>query len=135
MTIFPTDEWLQSLSDKLNADKRYGRIARNWEADLRVIIEPTGSLEKELWVYLDLWHGKCRNAYFEVNDSHNDPQLILTGKFDVIKKVLLGDLDVMQALLTRRLSVKANMGLLMRNVPVVLDFVRCAKEVTDDTIY
>lgn len=134
MAIFPTDDWLQALRDKLNGDEKYAHIARKWEADLRVIIEPTGVFEEELWVYLDLWHGKCRDAYFESKDSHNDPQLILTGKYDVIKKILLGDLDVMQALLTRRLSVDANMGLLMRNVPVVLDFVRCAKEVTDDTI-
>lgn len=134
MATFPTAEWLEALSDKLNTDERYAHIARNWEADLRVIIEPSGALEEELWIYLDLWHGKCRDAYFEKNDSQNDPHLVLTGKYNVIQKVLLGELDVMQALLTRRLSVKANMGLLMRNVPVVLDFVRCAKEVTDDTI-
>lgn len=134
MATFPTDEWLQALCDKLNTDERYAHVARKWEADLRVVIKPTGALEEELWVYLDLWHGKCREAYFEENDSQNTPQLILTGKYDVIKMVLLGKLDVMQALLTRRLSVKANMGLLMRNVPVVLDFVRCAMEVTDGTI-
>ena len=33
--------------------------------------------------------------------------------------------------LTRKLSVQGNMGLLMRNVPTVLDFVRCAQEVTE----
>jgi putative sterol carrier protein len=37
----------------------------------------------------------------------------------------------MQAMLTRKLSVQGNMGLMMRNVPTVLDFVRCAQEVTE----
>jgi hypothetical protein len=33
--------------------------------------------------------------------------------------------------MTRRLRVKGNMAVLVRNVPTVLDFVRCAREVTD----
>jgi putative sterol carrier protein len=37
----------------------------------------------------------------------------------------------MQALMTGKLSVKGSMVLLMKNIPVVLDFVRCAREVTD----
>jgi putative sterol carrier protein len=37
----------------------------------------------------------------------------------------------MQALMTRKLHVQGNMATLMRNVPTVLDFVRCAREVTD----
>jgi hypothetical protein len=36
----------------------------------------------------------------------------------------------MQALMTRMLSVKGSMTLVMRNVPTVLDFVRCCQEVT-----
>jgi putative sterol carrier protein len=35
-------------------------------------------------------------------------------------------------MLTRKLKVKGNMAVMMRNVPVVLDFVRCAREVTDE---
>jgi putative sterol carrier protein len=37
----------------------------------------------------------------------------------------------MQALMTRKLSVHGNMAVLMRNVPTVLEFVRCCREVTD----
>jgi hypothetical protein len=40
----------------------------------------------------------------------------------------------MQAMLTRKLHVKGNMSVMMRNVPSVLDFVRCAKENTDEFV-
>jgi putative sterol carrier protein len=40
----------------------------------------------------------------------------------------------MQALMTRKLHVKGNLAVLLRNVPVVLDFVRCAQEVTDSVV-
>jgi len=40
----------------------------------------------------------------------------------------------MQAMLTRKLGVQGNMAVMMRSVPVVLDFVRCAREVTDEAL-
>jgi putative sterol carrier protein len=134
MATFPSVQWIQDMSEKLNSDPQYAQIARNWEGDLRVIIEPSGVLMEEMWLYMDLWHGKCRGAYYENQDSVNDPALVLRAKYEDIAKILLGELDVMHALLTRRLSVKANMGLLMRNIPVVLDFVRCAREVTSSVL-
>jgi len=40
----------------------------------------------------------------------------------------------MQAMMTRRLQVEGSMAYMMRNVPTVLDFVRCAREVTDEIV-
>jgi hypothetical protein len=40
----------------------------------------------------------------------------------------------MTALLSRKIHVHGNMAVMMRNVPTVLDFVRCCREVTDDTL-
>ncbi len=45
-----------------------------------------------------------------------------------------GELDPMQAMLTRKLTVKGNMGYMMRNVPTVLEFVKCAKAVTEKVL-
>jgi putative sterol carrier protein len=47
-------------------------------------------------------------------------------------RLIKGEIDPMQAMLTRKVSVQGNMALLMRNVPVVLDFVRCCREITTD---
>jgi putative sterol carrier protein len=55
----------------------------------------------------------------------------LNAKYEDYVRILTGDLHPMQAMLTRKLNVQGNMALLMRNVPTVLDFVRCAQEVTD----
>jgi putative sterol carrier protein len=54
----------------------------------------------------------------------------MRASYENIAKILKGELDPMQALMTRKLHVEGNMALVMRNVPVVLDFVRCVKEVT-----
>jgi putative sterol carrier protein len=135
MAKFPTDEWLEAIIDKLNTDDHYAQVAHKWEGDMLVLVEPGDTLAEPKLVYLDLWHGKCRSGAFMPLDS-NPPQAVvsLTLPYANAKRLLGGELDVMQALLTRKIGVKGNMAILMRNIPTVLDFVRCAREVTDSFV-
>ena len=133
--IFPSEEWLKGLEDKLNSDQRYGEIARNWEGDLFFFIEPDGNLTEQLTFYLDLWHGKCRKVEYKPQpESHPSPTFTLTSTYKNITAVLSGNLNPMTAMMTSKLKVKGSMGYMMRNVPTVLDFVRCAQEVTDEIL-
>ncbi|HXF86278.1 MAG TPA: SCP2 sterol-binding domain-containing protein [Anaerolineales bacterium] len=130
--VFPSEEWLKSLEEKLNSDERYAQIARNWEGDLFFFIEPDGNLKEQLTFYLDLWHGKCRKAeYKPAPDAHPNPTFVLTATYSNITAILSGKLNPMTAMMTNKLKVKGSMGYMMRNVPTVLDFVRCAQEVTE----
>lgn len=131
--IFPSAEWLKGLEDKLNSDERYGEIARNWEGDLFFFIEPKGNLKEQLTFYLDLWHGKCRKVDFKPPpETYPNPTFILSASYDNITAILSGKMNPMTAMMTSKLKVKGNMGYMMRNVPTVLDFVRCAQEVTKE---
>jgi putative sterol carrier protein len=131
MAVFPSSEWVTSLMEKLNTDAQYAQVAHNWEGDMKFLIEPGGALKERKMYYLDLWHGKCRAAY-EI-DSTNDRQAAFTLKapYDNFVRVLKGELDPLQAMLTRKLGVQGNMMVMMRSVPTVLDFVRCCRENTD----
>ena len=131
---FPSPDWLQAIKQKLNTDDQYAQIARNWEGDMRVIIEADGTLKEDLWLYFDLWHGKCREAIFEDQSSALTPALQLKTPYPNIVKILSGEVGVMQALMTRMVSLKGSMTLIMRNVPTVLDFIRCCQEVTSGWI-
>ena len=134
MTLFPTEDWLSTLMDKLNTDEQYARIARNWEGDMVFQIKSDGPLEESITYYLDLWHGKCRDvSILETGDGRN-AALTMSAPYLNVKKIIKGETDVMQALLTRKISVKGNMAMVMRNIPTVLDFVRCCREITDSYI-
>ena len=129
---FPSEEWLKGLETKLNADQRYGTIARNWEGDLFFFIEPDGNLKEPLTLYLDLWHGKCRRVEYKPQpESYPNPTFTLTATYENITAVLAGNLNAITAMMTSKLKVKGSMSYMMRNVPTVLDFVRCAQEVTE----
>jgi putative sterol carrier protein len=133
---FPSEEWLDAFEEALNNDEQYAKAASNWEGDFMFVIEPDkGSDDAILQYYMDLWHGKCRNA-FVVEPGAGDapkPAFIMRATRTQFMKVLKGELDPMQAMLTRRLRVEGSMPYMLRNVPTVLEFVRCAGsiEITD----
>jgi putative sterol carrier protein len=129
---FPSEEWLKRLETKINSDQRYAKIARNWEGDLFFFIEPDGNLKEPLTLYLDLWHGKCRRVEYKPQpESYPNPTFTLTATYENITAVLAGNLNAITAMMTSKLKVKGSMSYMMRNVPTVLDFVRCAQEVTE----
>lgn len=130
MSSFPSQAWLADLQVKLNSDERYQKIAKNWEGDMLFVIEPDDSFKESVIAYLDLWHGKCRNAYIVNDREKKTASFTLKAPYSNFIKVLTGEYEPMQALLTRKLGVQGSMAVLMRNVPTVLDFVRCCREVT-----
>jgi putative sterol carrier protein len=129
---FPSAEWLKAFDAILNSDTRYADIAKNWEGDLIFDIQPDagdpaggGSVQ----FYLDLWHGKCRSSRVLKTGDLPKAKFKLRAPLANFLKILGGDIDPMQAMFTRKLMVDGDMIYMMRNVPVVLDFVRCAKAV------
>jgi putative sterol carrier protein len=136
---FPSVEWLQALVEVLNTDTRYAEVAKNWEGDMLVIIEPDDvdddhDLPKTF--YLDLWHGKCREGRLVDENSEEVPEaaFILSSPLSNIVRIFQGELDPMQAMITRRLKVQGSMAYMLRNVPTVLDFVRCCRLVEIDSL-
>lgn len=130
---FPSLEWLEGLESKLNSDQKYAQVAKNWEGDLIFFIEPEGGLKEPLTFYLDLWHGTCRSVDYDPDpEKYSKPVFTLRATYNNITAILTGKLDPMTAMMTNKLKVQGSLGYMMRNVPTVLDFVRCAREVTTD---
>jgi putative sterol carrier protein len=132
--VFPSPEWLKGMEEKLNSDARYAQIARNWEGDMVVFVEAGGPLKEAMIFYFDLWHGKCRKTDLLPEVGNLKPAFLLTATYENIAKIMTGKLDPMQAMMTRKLHVQGSMAYMMRNVPTVLDFVRCAREVTTEIL-
>lgn len=131
--IFPSEEWLKGLEVKINTDKKYADIAKNWEGDLIFVIEPEGNLKEQLTFYLDLWHGSCRKVEYKPSiENYPSPTFTLSASYNNITAILSGKVNPMTAMMTSKLKVKGSMGYMMRNVPTVLDFVRVVQEATEE---
>lgn len=132
MSTFPSLEWITAAMERLNQDEDYARVAKNWEDDLKFVIVPDNSYPSQVTLYFDLWHGKCRNVIYVADPQKEQAaSFVLEAPYENFKRILEGKLDPMKALLTRKVLVHGNLGLLLRSVPVVLNFVRCCREVTD----
>ncbi len=128
----PSDSWIKAMMADLNASNAYNEAAKNWEGDFFFIIEPGGSLEKPVTLYMDLYHGKCRDA-FEANDPDViKPVFRLSGPVATWKKVMTKKLDPMQAMMTGQLKLQGNMAIVMRNVRAAKELVESCTRINTD---
>ncbi len=125
--IFPSMDWLNELEAKLNSDERYADIAKKWEGDMTIVIEPEGNLTEKKVYYLDLWHGKCRGVAELKDASEKKAAFVLTSTYENIKRIMTGNLDPMQAMLTRKLSVQGNLAVMMRQCADGAGFCPCCE--------
>ncbi len=132
MAKFPEYSWFETLKNKLNEDDQYARIASKWEGDILFVIEADEVLKNPISIHIDLWHGKCRGVKEVGTDEQVKATFTLSAPYSNYVALLNGNVDPMQAMLTRKLRVQGNMAIMMRSVPTVLDFVRCCREVTDE---
>ena len=127
--IFPSEEWVAQLRAKINSSAAYASSAKTWEGDFHFIVEPTGTMKEPVKLYLDLWHGQCRDAYLVKAEDDKKPEFIIAGSLETYRRIFDKKLDPIQALMSRKLKLQGNMGKVMRAVKATLDLVNCAASV------
>ena len=129
MPKFLSDEWIKALCREINESEAYAQAAKNWEGDFYFIVEPEGEMAEQAIFYMDLWHGKCRYAQFITDEKEKDPVFRMSAPLSSWRKVIAKELDPIQGLLTRRLKLKGNMAMIMRNVKAAQELVECCTHV------
>jgi len=123
---FGSEAWLNQLKDQLNQSETYAEAAKNWEGDLYFIIETRGSrLSEEIYLYMDLWHGQCRQVAIATSSDQFSPEFTFTGNVKTFKQIIDDGLDPMKAIMTRKLKLQGNMAKIMRNVKAANQLVHC----------
>jgi putative sterol carrier protein len=123
---FGTERWVEQLKNQLNGSEAYAEAAKSWEGDLYFIVDPKGStLDDEVYMYLDLWHGHCRKASVPQDPAEFEPEFVITGTVKTFKQIIDDGLDPMKAIMTRKLKLRGNMAKIMRNVKAANQLVYC----------
>ncbi|MFN8486398.1 MAG: SCP2 sterol-binding domain-containing protein [Caldilineaceae bacterium] len=120
---FPSQAWADEFMVKINTSDAYASAAKTWEGDLFLVIEESGAL------YLDLWHGECRQALYTTDLASKKPEFKITANMEKWKKVLAGKLDPVQGMITRQIKLDGNLVKIMKNVKAAQELVRCATHV------
>ena len=126
---FPSDAWIKALMEELNKSAAYAEAAKTWEGDFYFVVEPGGSLTKATLLYMDLWHGKCREAFEVADESVKTPVFRMSAPPATWKKVLTKKLDPIQGLMTGQLKLKGNMAMVMKSVKAAKELVEASTRV------
>ncbi len=126
---FGSAEWLQALRDELNRSQAYADAAKNWEGDFYFVVDPDGPVTEPMYLYMDLWHGKCRDVAIVKNRSEKTPAYVMSGPYSKWKRVVTGQLDPLQALATGQLKLKGNMITIMKYVKAAQEIVRACTRI------
>ena len=125
MIKFATDEWIKVLMEKINESEAYAQAARNWEGDFYFVLDAGEGIEEPIYLYMDLWHGKCREAFASTDRTVKDPVFRMSGPLGKWRQVIEKKLDPIQGLLTRQFKLKGDMVMIMKNVKAAQELVNC----------
>lgn len=129
MYEFGSEEWVQALKDAINASEAYAEAAKTWEGDFYFIVEPGGPVTQEIIMYMDLWHGKCRDACICVDRSAKQPAFVISAPIAVWRKIIDKKLDPIQGMMTRQVKLQGDMVKIMKAVKAAKELVECTTRV------
>lgn len=124
MALFGTEGWIKAYMDKLNNNEKYAEAAKTWEGDFIFIVRKDGPLDHDVYMWIDLWHGKARDG--RVLKSPDEVQAAYTfeGIYTNYVKLVEGTLDPIQGLMTGKFKLKGSMAKVMRAVKAAQELVR-----------
>jgi putative sterol carrier protein len=129
MFNFASEEWVQALKEAINSSAGYAEAAKTWEGDFYFIVEAGGPIAQETVMYVDLWHGVCREACLCPDRSLKNPAFVITASLPVWRKVIDKKLDPIQGMMTRQMKLQGDMVKIMKAVKAAKELVECTTRV------
>ena len=127
MVKFPSDEWIKNFKDELNKNKTYEEVAKNWEGDFLLIISPDEKLKDEVVFYVDLWHGKCRDAFMVTREKN--AAFVFRGPYSNWKKVINNELDPLRGLIRGMFIVEGDSKVILDQAKAAQELVNTASKI------
>jgi putative sterol carrier protein len=124
--LFGSQEWLDALKKALKTSQAYKEAAKNWEGDIYFVVEPDATYKNRHIMYLDLWHGECREARAITDENEKSPKYSIFGPFTNWKQILNKKVDPVQSMMTGKIKVKGDMAQIMKMPRAAVELVNCA---------
>lgn len=137
MPEFPSKEWLDDYVDRINQSPAYREAAATWEGDLSYVFEPEPDkgVPDEIWVWLDLWHGECREARYGLAPEQGEKaRFIIRAPYSRWKEVIRKELDPVKGMMQGKLKLRGDLPTIVRYVQAANELVNLAAEVPTDFV-
>lgn len=131
MATFPSAEWFTAYADAINSSPEHKAAAADWEGDVSYVIgaQPELGLHEDMCVWMDLWHGECRDVKVVSRAEADRAEYVILGSYSKWKKIVRGELDALKAMTTGSLQVRGDLPEIVRRVSAVSELVRLASQI------
>jgi len=129
---FPSPEWVAEFQKQINASPDYKAASLTWEAGPIALLAdevPEIGLEEDVAIWLDLFHGECREAKLVSPEEAETAPFVIRGTYALWKQMLLKEFGPVKALLTGKLKVRGSMATIMKYMKGAQELVECASRV------
>lgn len=125
---FPSAEWIEKYMELLNKNDAYEDAAKTWEGDFVFEVTADGEIVKEpIRFYLDLWHGKCREARMAGPDDK--AAFVYAGPYKNWRALFDGKIDPIKGIMARKFKLDGDMGKVMRYTKAALELVATTRQI------
>ena len=115
MARFPREEWATEYVEKLNSNASYEAAGKEWEGAITFVVQRDADFERDAFLYLDLYHGKCRGTKFSYDESElPTPEYKYAGTYGNWRKLINREIDPIQGLLNGKFKLTGSMMKIMR---------------------
>ena len=125
-----TTPWAHAFCVEVNSDDAYRAAAAHWRMPVAMVLEriPELGYPDDIAVHLDLREGRCHGARI-VRAAEVKAPLVLRGHYGVWKRIVLGELDPVAAVMKRELHVSGPIMTLMLHVSWARALLACARRI------
>ncbi len=125
-----SDEWARHWGEQVKQNMAYRTAAASWEWPLVLLIErdPSVGITEDRGVYLDLYHGECREARAATKHDIEQVPFVIQGDAYTWVEVLRGKLEAISTIMRGKLRLtKGNMSTLAGYVLAAQELVKSAQ--------
>jgi ribonucleoside-diphosphate reductase beta chain len=101
-----SDEWSRACAERINRHDGYREAAARWDDPMVLVLSGAPGAQASRAVYLDLAHGRCRQARAATDADRERATYVLAAGADVWRRILAGDLNPIAALMQRKLRLE-----------------------------
>lgn len=137
LPLFPSAEWLEVYMERINDSPEYREAAATWEGDIAYVFEaePDLGVTDEVWAWLDLWHGRCREARYDIGEEQGTAaRFVIRAPYSRWKEVIRRELDPVKGIMQGKLRLKGDLPTIIRHVKAANELVNLASRVPTEFV-
>ena len=90
-----------------------------------LVIEPDEVFDDTAYLFLGLLHGKSSGAAMIASEDEREAEFVLRAPFGNWRRVIEGELEPIQGMMTRKLRLTGNLMKVMRYPKAAMEIIAC----------